>query len=227
MDTIQNAHTGRVNVITYYEADGSEVTDTPMGAAYDFRSSVALMVGNSAIYGGIPDLPLAGIDRMPFGEPNLIGVAQWDSLIPLRMPLSDSVNINITGTCDTATHTGALTATVTYTKEMATKQTLSIMIVEDSIIDNTLFPFGMDSTHYRYDNVFRYMVTAVPYGDTLLSAMAIKEPGRVSQRTYHYTIPTTSPAIKMTHCHAIAFVADNGAGGNFQVLQSVQMKLVP
>ncbi len=221
--------TGHVNVVSLYITDFTQTTP-PSGAHYDFRHLAASKIG-SGIYGGIGAMPLGGVDRIPLAGSLLLGKSDWNSVVNAQKLLTDSVNLLVSSSF--AGGVATITAKITYLQQMSTKQNLTIVIVEDSMVDiqeivpGTAYPSGYDST-YTFTNVFRDMITSVPLGDPILDTMATKEKGRTFIRKYTYTPATMTPAIIPAHCRVIAFVnAPGGTGGDFHILQSWKTNLVP
>ena len=230
-DICPSAHTilegieanGQVNVIGLYITNFNQ-TEPPKGALYDFRHATATLIGNN-IYGGISAMPQGGIDRVPSGGSLLLGRSIWSSAVNDQKLVKDPLNLSVLSSFTGGIAT--ITATVTYLQTMSTKQNLTIVIVEDSIIDKQLTPTGVDN-NYLFTDVFRDMITAAPLGDAILDTMAVKQVGRVYSRIYKYTPPLMTPAINPAHCRVIAFVnAPGGTSGDFHVYQSVQTKMAP
>lgn len=216
------ANAGRVNIFGLYITDFSQ-TLPPAGAIYDFRSTTASSI-SSTIYGGVNAIPSGGIDRTKVTGQVLLYQSDWAAAIDAQKTIPDSLNLDVESSFVGGVAT--IKATVTYTKSLSTKQNLSIVIVEDSMVDLQEFPDNVHSG-YIFTNVFRAMVTSAPSGDPILDSIGTKEAGRVYWRKYTYTPATTSPAINPAHCRVIAFVNNPGTtAGDYRVLQSKQCKLM-
>ncbi len=212
---------GRVNVIgLYIYGPGQSVP--PAGSIYDLRDSAATQV-NTTVYNGKNDLPSGGVDRTPVAGDILLYSTGWADAVTNQLSIADSLNLDISSSYNATTNVATILAKVTYLYPVLTPQNISIAIVEDSMYDKQEFP---DSVHenYLFTNVFRDMITSAPLGDPLGSLTA-KEAGRVYERVYSYTPKTLSPAIVPAHCRVIAWVNNNGTGGNYRVIQSKQCKL--
>ncbi len=203
-------------------------------SVYDFRDSAATAIGQS-VYKGIGSEPLGGVDRIPAGitpsTPLQLNTTQWTDLIVSRMNTIDSVNLQVQSSYNSTTGIATITATVIYTKPVSTTQNLSIVIVEDSVIDAQEFPphpigpfvDGYDP-EYLFTNICRGMVTSAPFGDVILGSMTSKEAGRLFRKTYTYS--KASSILRPERCRIIAFV-HNATGDDYHVMQSVQTRLVP
>jgi len=227
LDSISAHNPGRVNVVSMYAALSPQ-SNPPTGYTYDLRNAIALSMAN-AIYNNIPGLPAAGIDRIPVGGSIIqVGDATWDGIINSELAASDSVTLTDTCTYDAATGKATITVNFTYTQPVSTPQNLSIVIVEDSIIDLQEFPNNKDQT-YTFRDVFRDMVTAAPSGDVIqvTKGSDAKEAGRSFQYVYsNYPLPVVHPAINPAHCRVIAFV-NNTNGTDLHIMQSAQCKFAP
>ncbi len=217
MDSIKNAYApARTNIINYY-VNGLPQTIPPAGAAHDFRSSTANTIAG-AVYSGISGLPSAGIDRSL--DNSLFIPSNWNSAVAVQIPITDSLNLEVSGTYNPGTGNATIIAKVTYTQPVYTLNNLSIAIVEDSITDFQAKPLTIDSS-YLFNNIFRAMVTTAPFGDPILYSLPVKEPGRVYQSKYIFA---TSPSWSINHCKIIAFV--NGVSAtNSGVFQCAKTKL--
>jgi hypothetical protein len=220
------AANGHVNIVGLYITDYSQTT--PLSTSiYDFRDSVASVIGIN-IYGGISGIPSGGVDRVPVGSSILTFQGDWSSAIPARKLVVDSVNLAVESSYG-SDGVATIKATITYLKPMSTQQNLSIVVVEDSMVDIQEEPYPINyDTFYVFTNVFRGMVTAAPLGESILGTMATKEAGRVYWRKYTYTPKVKHPAINPAHCRVIAFLnSPGGTTGDYHVLQSAKCNLIP
>ncbi len=227
LDSAEVHNPGRVNVIALFEADGSLDTQPPSGAAYDFRSNTAKAIANSAIYNGVNQLPSGGIDRVPVSGTTVIGYSSWAGDITGRLSTPDSLNLGISSTYNAASNTATIIATITYTQAVSTAQNLSIVVVQDSIIDYQAFPLGKTDSTYLFNDVFLGMVTTVPFGDPVLDTIPTKVAGRFLQTVYSYKLPAFAQgAVNPANCRVIAFVNAPGTTGDYRIMQSAQTKLM-
>ena len=226
LEAIADKYPGRINIVGLY-LFGIPQANPPGGYIYDFRDkdSIATKIGNS-IYGGIGGIPSGGIDRLQ-GSTNVINTDRtlWGGTIDNQVKVTDSVNLTLKSSFDTATQTAKIVATVTFIQPVTSKQNLTIVITEDGMIDKQEFPDGVHEG-YKFTNVFRDMVSSAPSGDPVIDTAAIKTKGMVLQRTLNYKLKTTTPAIVPANCHVIAFISGT-SGANMRVLQSVQTKMAP
>ena len=221
----ETANPGRVVAVSLFQQDGSPLTTPPNGAAYNFTSDTALAIGNSAIYNNVSQLPGAGIDRVPYGGSTQVGDAQWAAAITARLSVVDSFNLAVSSTYGTDS-VATITIQITYTQQVSAPQNLSVYIVEDSITDFQDEPLGKVDSTYLYNDVFRCMLTSVPFGDPILDTIATKVPGRFFQRVFHVKLPARIPAIVPAHCRVIAFVNPPAGAASYQVQQVESAKLV-
>ncbi len=159
------ANPGRVNVISYYFYGGPQ-TVPDRGSVHDLRDSVATNISKS-LYGDVGALPSAGIDRLlPSGSTSiLLFTSSWNADIASQQAISDSFNLLVASTYNTldSITTATIVVTVTYTRAVSSSQSLSIALVEDSIIDlqeDNAAASGLD-TFYLFTSVFRDMITPI------------------------------------------------------------------
>ena len=234
LENFDTTHPGSLNYIGLYETNGGSLTQPVPGSANDFENTIAHAIGVYVSGSGVGNFPTAYIDRMPdISDGILVGIGNWDADIITRMAVPDSMNLAISSTY--SGNTATIIATVTYTQPVNEKQSLTLDLIEDSIIDfqsadksvgHTSVKY-VDST-YLFTNVFRDMITTAPQGDAILDSVTVKERGRVYKHTYSYTLPTITghPAINPAHCRVVGFVSVPGTAGNFEIMQSAQTKLM-
>jgi hypothetical protein len=221
LDAIADSNAGRVNVIGLYITDFGQTTPPP-GSTHDFRSDTASVIGKN-IYGGVGSLPSGGVDRTPVTGQLLLDRGVWGGIIHNQLNIADSVNLKMESAFDDASSTAKIKATVVYTQPVYTKQNLTVMIVEDSMVDKQERPAAVDD-NYTFTNVFRGTVTAVPMGDPILDTMALKVPGRRYIRTYTYKLPS---GYNVKNCRVIGYINSPGTGSDYHVWQSWQCRLKP
>lgn len=221
---------GRVNVIALYKYNFPQ-TKPPKGAVYDLRDSAASIIADK-IYTSVGFMPSAGIDRIPAAGSLLLPTTLWAASFNTALSGATAINLKVTGIWDSTLNQATVVAITTYTKSTTFKQNLTIVVVEDSIIDkqeypssDPNFPLGVNDK-YIFTSVLRDIVTASPLGDPILPNIPVKEPGRVCQMVYTYKPKTKVPAVVPKRCRIIAFVS-NSEVNDGQVVQSAQVKLVP
>lgn len=218
LEALEKSHEGRLNVVGLYLYNINQTTP-PKGAAYDFRDSTATSM-STALYNAITSLPNGGVDRVKQNSVRLIAQGNWSSTIADRLNMPTPVNMqiksNFTGS------SSKITVSLTYTTAVPDGHKLSVMIVEDSIVDkqdfpafDPNFPSGVDDA-YVFTNVFRQLVSTPPFGDAIPGT---KGPGFTVVRTYVYD---ARKDIKPEHCRAIAFITSEA---DQTVVQSVQTSL--
>ncbi len=229
LEGISAANKGRINIIGLY-LFGIPQANPPAGYTYDLRDSDATQIGNK-VYGGVAALPSGGVDRMQTSTGAIItDRSTWADNISTQLTKTDSVNLTLQSSYNATTMMAKISATVTYTNPMSAKQNLTVVIVEDSMVDLQEFPPGAYpggfDPNYIFTNVCRGIVSAVPFGDPVLDTVAVKAKGRAVKRTFNYKLKTTIPAIKPAHCRVIAFI-NSTSGTDLHILQSAQTKLTP
>jgi hypothetical protein len=219
---------GRMNVVSmyYYKVGFIEVIPPP-GSTHDFRAvpdSITTRISD-LIYGGIGSIPIAGLDRTAGGGSLLFEATQWANVIGTQESVADSLNMDVASSF--SSNTATIKVTITYTRDVKTRQNISVFIVEDGIVDYQSYrgkPNDIDSS-YVFKDVFRAALSHDYLGDGFLDTMAVKPAGQVYWRKFTYTIDTTK--MNPANCRVIAFVNNRGDGGDYRVAQSVQCPLKP
>ncbi len=225
LNTLESSNPGRINIVSLYIKDFSQTTPPP-GAKFDFRTDGATSIMTS-VYTVVAAMPCAGIDRLQLGDISygsdyLIGRDVWNTIVPTRLSVVDSVNLALTSTYNAATRNATVNFKVTYLQPVATLQNFSIVVVEDSFVDKQEYPTYVD-TAYHFNDIYRGSVTSGSLGEPILSTLAVKEKGRVYDVTYTYKVDAAwNPA----HCKLVGFVHTGSANGGKIVYQSTQAKLV-
>lgn len=219
---------GNVIVMGLYKYNHG-LTTPPVGALYDFRDSTATVIADN-IYNSIPQLPTAGVDRVPVSGSNKLGSGDWETVIKSRVDMADSLNLSVSSSYNAADKEISVSADIVYTKTVTNPQNLSIAILEDSMIDKqdvpafppSGFPDDVDPA-YLFTNVFRGTITAAPHGDPILPGTATKTPGTALKRTYIYKLK--SNIVNPKNCRVVAYVTNNFAGGT--IVKAAQTRMKP
>ncbi len=224
LDGIEASHPGRVNIVTMY-FKGQPQAIPPSGAIYDFRNDTAYSI-TQLIYSDLAGLPSSGVDRIGSSR-TFLGASSWAGPITSQLtpPVPDSINLGISSSYNTLTGIATITDTVTYLYNVYGHQNVSIYVVEDSLIDKQEFPTTINPA-YLFMDVFQAMVNSAPMGNPVLDSMVSKPQGQVYWRKYTFN-PSTTRIVNPRHCRVVAFINNQGTGGDYRVLQSVQCKLVP
>ncbi len=222
---IQHAHEpGRINVIGLY-FEGITQTRPPHDAKYDFRNAQAKLIATD-VYSGVSSIPAGGVERVAIGGTIKLDRSVWTSTIESRLNIPSPVNLKIESEYNATDSIASIRATLVYTSKVDFPHNISIVVVEDSIIDKQEYP----STHpvhpgydeaYLFTNVFRGMVTSAPYGDPVLTSVTAKEPGRAFIKNFKYKLTN---ALNPANCRVIAFI-NSTKSGDPQIIQSAQVKL--
>jgi thiol-disulfide isomerase/thioredoxin len=224
----QNATSKRVNVISLYITNYPQ-TEPPHGAKMDFRDSTATEIQKN-IFQSLLGMPIGGVDRRPFGASATTvyqcAPSDWSSAIQSRLSLADSINLDITSTYDAATGKAKVITKVTYLYPTTQMHNLSIAIVEDSFVDvqeDNRLPSYKD-TAYHFNDIYRGMITSVPFGDVIAAAQPDKVAGFTCETTYNIDVPSR---LNPANCRLIAFVHKGQTDGGVNIMQSKQTKLKP
>ncbi len=222
----QYQNPGRIKVIGLY-ITGPLQTKPHSDSKYDFRNTDATTVSKE-VYGGVNQLPTGGVDRVPVGGNLILGRAAWGSAIDDLLNKTDSLNLAVSATLDKANREINLRISLTYLQDIPFKHNLSVVIVEDSLVDIQEYP-STDPVHpfknenYLFTNIMRGMPPGeVPFGKEVLSSNAIKTAGTVFVRRYN-KLKLPESVINPDKCRVIVFV--NSTVGSSRILQCAEASL--
>lgn len=197
--------------------------DTPANQIYtrhDNRSKDGTDLANG-IYGGLSNIPIAGIDRTSPAGNLLIGRTAWNSVVDNRTTVPTAANVSVTVSYDDNSRKAFVKVHVAYTQAIAKVQRLTVAITEDSVIDGQEGdgPNGYNQD-YVHMHVLRDILTA-PTGDLILNTYATKPAGLVYERTFVYNL---NAGWNPEHCKFVAYVA-NDNGNDKEIIQGAESHL--
>ncbi len=214
---IKEQHPDHVAVIAYHIFDFPQA-EPVHGAKYDFRTDDATNVGKT-IFGGIGQLPLAGIDRKLKNNVYLFDKSSWPQEVNNDAIIKPAVNVYITSTYDAATRSATVKVKLAYTQSVAKKQSLTLAIIENNIKDEQKNGLDID-TAYIHRSVLRDIITQF-YGEPVMDNISTKEAGRVYERTFTFNV---NAAWNADNCQLVAFV-NNNEGDDKMVQQAAEVNL--
>ncbi len=190
----------------------------------DNRNPKATEIGTD-LYGGIGQLPQAGIDRTPVNSTTSSLLYSdnraWETAVDGRITKPTAANVTVTSTYTDNNHQAIIKVRVAYTQAVAKTQVLNVGIIENNIIDAQEGGDTTDFTqNYTHLHVFRDMLTA-PTGTIILSGIATKQPGQVYERTFIYDV---NPAWNVENCRIVAYVSNN-EGPDKETVQGAETHL--
>lgn len=212
-------HPNRIVVAAYHIFNFPQAFPIEGKSKYDFRTEDATQVGVT-IFGGVGQLPNAGIDRTITSGKKLYDAGSWSGTIENRLTGSTPVNIHLVNTYDNATREAVIKVQVVYTESVTTRQVMTLAIVENEVEDAQKDGLN-EKEDYIHEHILRDIIT--PINGTAFLNGVDKPAGRVYERTFRYTV---SDKWKAEHCNIIAFVS-NDDGDNKEVLQAEEVSLQP
>lgn len=209
------------HIFNYAQADPVKDNNGNQESKYDFRTDDATEVANS-LFGGLGGLPEASFDRSEFGGEQLLNRLDWNAAADARANVTSPVNIHITTSYDEATREATVKVKLAYTANVSIKQSLTVAVLEDSIIDAQKTDGPEKVFHdYVHEHVLRDIVTTVR-GTQIPDKVDPKVPGRVYEKTFRIPIKADWHA---EHCEIVAFVTNDDATDR-TVVNAEQAKLI-
>jgi len=183
-----------------------------MGNLYDFRTED----GDSIVdlLGGVISLPSAAVDRkIHSGESTIISQNRdlWASYVEQELTEAVKVNIEITNDFTADTRNLQIVVALTYVQAVSEANYLSIIFVENNIVDKQLAADFTFDENYSHQHILRDYLTYYK-GDEIGTT---KEPGRVYIRVYNYNLPAEWDE---NNVEVIGFVHERGP--SLKVLQA-------
>jgi len=215
---IKVQHTNRIVVIANHILNFPQADPIKNLSKQDFRTQDATDIGN-AIYQGISQMPLAGIDRTPVTGQMLLTRTLWANAVNERINKLSYLNINMTSVYDPALKEATVKVKIAFTQAVSKKLCLHIAVIEDSIIDAQKNQLTID-TFYTHNYVLRDVISPLN-GIPFLDDISTKEAGRVYERTVKFNL---NDLWNVGKCKVVAYVSVNEAP-KVEVLQSAWMKL--
>ena len=197
---------------------------------YDFRTKDASSILNLV---GMPNsLPRGYVNRRLFGgaSSRILGREEWFARCQDELQGTTPVNIDLANSFNAATGKGKLSITLKYTQAVAKKHLLSIMLVEDSIIDVQEYQDQQTievkfDPNYVHMHILRDLVTFAT-GDPLTDdANVTLTPGRVFVKEYEYTMDVSELIkVKPDHAKLIVFVHEDETTMNIVHVKEIEVK---
>ena len=178
----------------------------------------------NGIYGTNNSLPSAFIDRTSKSGSILLGKTDWASVVNARVSTPAKANISVTSNYNAADRRATVKVHVAYTSPVSLNQSLTVVLIENNIIDAQELPFGDTAPaaqNYIHHHVLRDILTQ-PTGSGILTDLAVKDAGQVYERTFTYALPPT--VLNPDNCVFVAFVSDN-SGTDREVVQAAEVNL--
>lgn len=225
MRAIKASKNGNVVVIGYHifnyaqanpvEKDGQKLSK------YDFRTQDATDVANSVL-GGLGGMPEAAFDRTLYKNKHLTSRIEWNGAADARgaAQTTTPVNIHITSTYDATTLEATVKVKLAYTDDVNFKQTLTLAVIEDSVIDAQKTDTSIIKD-YVHEHVLRDIVTPVT-GVLIPTKVDPKVAGRVYERTFKVPV---KPEWHAEHCKLVVFVS-NDEPNNRDVVHTEEAHLI-
>lgn len=215
---IKSQHPNQVAVIAYHIFDFNQAEPVHDKSKYDFRTADASDVGKT-IFGGIVQMPIAGVDRTSENNTYLYSTGAWSNKVSTDLTKGTPVNITITSTFNATTREVVAKVKVAYTADVNKKQNLTLAIIENKIIDAQK---SLDQQEpildYEHNSVLRDIITPF-YGSPVLDSLATKTAGRVYERTFRFNVKDTW---KVENCQLVAFIHNN-EGNDKEVIQAAEV----
>ena len=167
-------------------------------------------------------MPVAGVDRVPANnEDLLLSRGNWAAAVNGRMTQVAPINLHLTSVFNETSREVTLKIKIAFTQDVFKKQSLTVGIIEDGIIDAQKNQLKID-TVYTHNYVLRDIITNTN-GLAVLDDINPKTKGRVYERVLKFS---TSEKWNADQCKIVAFIS-NSEGADKEVQQVALVKLKP
>lgn len=224
------ANKGRLKIVTIHAASFT-LPDYTKGSKQDLSSQQGEQLMN-LIYNGDMSKPQASIDRLSLftGTNPLIGpYSQWEgtlNTVKSNYPTTP-VNIHLSSEYDQNQEAYNIKVKLAYTENVSEPQYLTLLLIEDSIVDNQIVPL---IENYTYRHVYRQALTPIN-GAVILDSLPTKVAGRVYETNYSFKLDLSEgnefrhKNWNLDNVHIIAFVHNATSGENKRVYHAVDAHL--
>jgi Outer membrane protein Omp28. len=224
------ANKGRLKIVTIHAASFT-LPDYTKGSKQDLSSQQGEQLMN-LIYNGDMSKPQASIDRLSLftGTNPLIGpYSQWEgtlNTVKSNYPATP-VNIHLSSEYDQNQEAYNIKVKLAYTENVSEPQYLTLLLIEDSIVDNQIVPL---IENYTYRHVYRQALTPIN-GAVILDSLPTKVAGRVYETNYSFKLDLSEgnefrhKNWNLDNVHIIAFVHNATSGENKRVYHAVDAHL--
>lgn len=225
----EEAHPGRVIIVGLHA--GNLTSPIRNESQYDFRTDYAKQL-MTTYFGGDINKPAAAFDRTTqqggSASPYFVESRNtWLNIVNQRIAVASMLNLDVTSKYNADSNDFIITVKGAYTASTSKKQNLTIMIIEDSIVDAQDDADGSVIKEYTHMHVLRDMITSYT-GNPILSDLSSIEAGRVFIKSFRYKIPPRDPEKgpewKVENLNVIAFI-HNDEGADKEVQQAEEIKL--
>lgn len=181
-----------------------------------FEIEEAINIASDGFLGPVTSNPIAAVDRKIFdGESDeLLTKLKWSGYISYELKETPKVNISLSADYNDTSNILNTNVVLQYVEGVSEKNFLSLMLIEDSIIDaqkDDRVPSGID-TFYVHNRVLRDMFT--PYNGVEITEE--KKAGTIVEKKF--SLSDIPAKFNISHCKVVAFVHEGGVRMN--VLQA-------
>lgn len=224
------ANKGRLKIVTIHAASFT-APDYTKGSKQDLSSQQGEQLMN-LIYGGDMSKPQASFDRLSLftGTNPLIGpYSQWESIlntVKSNHPTTP-VNIHLSSEYDQQQEAYNIKVKLAYTENVSEPQYLTLLLIEDSIVDNQIVPL---MENYTYRHVYRQAITPIN-GAVILDSLPTKVAGRVYETNYSFKLDLSEgnefrhKNWNLDNVHVVALVHNATSGSDKRVYHTVDAHL--
>jgi hypothetical protein len=183
---------------------------------YDFNTPEGEILERSHL-GPVIGFPIAVVNRRQFDSENDVPVVlrTWAGHITTELFQQPKLEVSIDNNFDETSRELTVDVTLNFAETVTDGLVISIMVLENDIVDYQLTPDGKQSD-YVHKHVLRTMLTDYQ-GEAIASNQTVS--GQKPEFTYTFTVPAEWNA---ENCSVVAFVSKDGSGtdGALDVLQA-------
>ncbi len=215
---LQGKYPGRVIVLANHVFGFPQANPVSGASKGDFRTQEATDL--FGIFGGVPFMPAALIDRVPDAQGGYtIPRSAWFGSVDARIAVAAPVNLSITKTWEEQSRTVQARVKLAYTSAVSAKHNMTIAVIESDLVDAQKYPTEID-TFYTHNHILRDIVTPT-VGTAVLDSIGTKQAGRIFDRSISITL---KPEWNADNCKIVAFVHYADATDR-SVLQAVETEV--
>ncbi|HRN93311.1 MAG TPA: Omp28-related outer membrane protein [Chitinophagales bacterium] len=210
--TLKASYGERLVVISYH----TDFLGDPFSfTTEDLRTEAAKQVQDYLVFDGYK--PAASIDRFAFNSSQtslLYTRNTWSNRVQQELTKTSPVNILLSSMVDSASRKLTATVELNYTSTITDAQKITLVIIENNIVEPQLNTGNVIDTFYTHNDIQRVFLTNA-LGDEITTTT---EAGRVVKKMYQTDLP---PTLNLNNLKLVAFV--HKFSGTKEILQGKEI----
>ena len=220
IQTIKGIHGDKVISIALHTNFYAEPDLPPSPYTYDFRTSAG---DEYDLFFQPFGWPAGMINRRHYPGNHWKNLSNWATIVDTLVAIPPDAYMEITNAYNSSTRQLNTSIRSEFLNPLNGTYKLIVLLTEDSIIKPQKFYVpAVDSLTYVHRHVLRDCLTAINFGDALISGTIAA--GDTAVKTYNYTLPADFKGLapNENHCAVVAYIYD---AATYEVIQAEEKKI--